>query len=187
MSKTAVLIIGIQGSGKGTQSINLAEHFAIPHISTGDLLRQEIKAETELGMKVKANLDRGELVPDDVIEEMVTTFLDKGDISHGFIFDGFPRNLLQAEFFMNLMADKGYEVKVLNLHVSDEAAVLRMSERGREDDTPEIIKKRIELFHSETKPLLEYFEKHEAAELIMIDGELTIDGVFQEILQKLGK
>lgn len=185
MNKIALLIIGIQGSGKGTQSINLSEHFAIPHISTGDLLRREIKNETELGLKIKGNLDRGELVPDANIEEMITMVLNKDDISHGFIFDGFPRNLLQAEFFMGLMATKDFKVRVLNLEVSDEEAVKRMSERAREDDTPEIIQKRIAIFHEETKPLIDFFDKNEAAELLNVDGELSMDGVFQQILLKL--
>lgn len=187
MGKKALLIIGIQGSGKGTQSINLSEHFAIPHISTGDLLRAEIKAETPLGLKVKENLDRGELVPDSVIEEMVEAFLGKDDVSHGFIFDGFPRNNAQAEFFMKVMDGRGYDIKVLSLEVSDEEAVKRMQLRAREDDTPETIQKRLEIFHAETKPLIAFFEEHPNADVLHIDGELTIEGVFEQLLMKLGE
>jgi len=187
MDKRALLIIGAQGSGKGTQSIKLTEHFAIPHISTGDLLRREIKNESSLGVKIKANLDAGELVPDEVIQEMIEMALNQDDVSRGFIFDGFPRNIAQADFFMNLMHERGYAVTVIYLHVSDEEAVVRMSSRGRADDTPELIQKRLAIFHAETKPLLEYFTNHTEADVLEIDGELSIDGVFEQIKFKLGE
>lgn len=187
MSKKALLVVGVQGSGKGTQSINLSEHFAIPHISTGDLLRAEIKEGSPLGLKIKDNLDRGELVPNSVIEEMVGLCLGKDDVSGGFIFDGFPRNRAQAEFFMKIMADKGFDIKVISLEVSDQEAVKRMQLRAREDDTPESIQKRLEIFHDETKPLIEFFEEHPEVEVLHVDGELSIDSVFEQILQKLGE
>lgn len=186
LSKKILLIVGIQGSGKGTQSMKLSEYFNIPHLRTGELLREEVKRGTSLGFLIKENLDRGELVPDSVIESIIQLCLSKGDVARGFIFDGFPRNYAQSVFFMDLMKGKGYDIKVIYLEVSDKEAIARMSFRAREDDVPGLIKRRLSIFHAETAPLIDYFKTRNDVEVIEVDGELSVDGVFNQIICRLG-
>ncbi len=186
MKKRAFLIFGPYGSGKGTQSIRLSQEFAIPHISTGDILRNEVEMGSELGKKAKIYMEKGELVPDEIVYKIIENYLNSDVVQNGFIFDGFPRNLDQAKFFLDVMKDKDFEIVLINLQVSDEEAKRRMLQRARNsDDTPEGIEKRMKVYYNETLPVLDFLRKQENVKVLDIDGELSIDGVFDQIMFKL--
>lgn len=186
MVKKVLLLIGPQGSGKGTQSRKLAEFFKLPHISTGELLRNEIKNKTQLGEKIKDNLEKGELVPNVVIEDMVILCLSQYNIENGFIFDGFPRNIKQSEFFMEIMKGKNFDINIICIEIADDVAINRMMLRARADDTNEKIQRRLSIFHTETKPLIKYFEENTDVKVIKVNGELESNEVFNSIILKLG-
>jgi adenylate kinase len=179
-----VLIVGPQGSGKGTQASRLAENLGIPHISTGDIFRANVGAGTELGVLAKKYMDDGELVPDEVTVAMVAARFDEADAAKGFLLDGFPRTVGQADKLGEILAERSEDIdKVLLLEVPDEVLLERMLARGRADDTAEAIGRRLELYHQETKPLLDYY----AAKLVAIDGVGTIDEVLRRALKALGR
>ncbi|MCQ2202830.1 MAG: adenylate kinase [Bacteroidales bacterium] len=180
-----IVIFGPPGSGKGTQSENLIKKYELEHISTGDLLRHEIETNTQLGALAKKHMDKGELVPDEVIIGMIDSFLDKniGKVK-GVIFDGFPRTVAQAEALKSLLSSYKTDVSVmLNLEVPDAELLTRLIERGktsgRSDDNEETIKKRISVYNAQTKPVIDFYKKD--GKLANIKGVGAIDAIFAEI------
>ena len=159
-----LILFGPPGSGKGTQSIKIAEKYKLAHISTGDIFRHEIKNETELGLRVKGIIEKGELVPDELLVALLENAMEKYKDVDGFIFDGFPRTCQQAKDLDVLMANSGDSVSlVLALEVNEEEVVQRLlkraQEQGRKDDCEEVIRNRMEVYHKQTSPLIEYYEK----------------------------
>jgi len=179
-----VLIVGPQGAGKGTQADLLAQNLNIPHISTGEIFRANVGAGTELGKLAKKYMDAGELVPDEVTVAMVAARFDEADAVKGFLLDGFPRTVGQADRLKEILAERGEDIdKVLLVEVPDDVLIERMVARGRADDTPEAIGRRLELYHLETKPLLDYY----ADKLAAIDGVGTVGEVQQRAVRALGR
>ena len=183
-----VLLLGPQGSGKGTQAKLISDAYGIPHIATGDILRAAMAAGTELGRQVKPIYDSGQLVPDDLMIGIIRERLAEHDADQGFILDGFPRTLAQAEALDDMLREIGKELTVVFvLHVPEAVSVERMLNRaeieGRKDDTPEAIAQRLELYRRETEPLVEWFRVR--SNVVMVHGERSIDEVFDEIEQAL--
>ena len=177
-----MVILGRQGSGKGTQAVRIAERFGVIHISTGDMLRTAVKEGTELGLKAKNIMDAGDLVPDTVINGIVQERLTKGDVAQsGFLLDGYPRTVGQTNELRSLA--KGNLKLAINLEVSIEEVTKRMISRGREDDTEEAIARRLELYEAETAPLLEWFSKEGI--LSVIDGSGTEIEVYGRIVSTI--
>lgn len=177
-----LLIIGPQGAGKGTQAALLCAKYGIPHVSTGDLFRANIGAGTELGRRAKSYMDAGELVPDTVTQDMVADRLAQPDAQGGFLLDGFPRNITQADWLAALLADSGTPLDaVVLLTAPDEVLMERMLGRGRADDTPEAIRTRLDIYYSETQPLVDYYGRLVAR----IDGVGAIDEVHGRIVAAL--
>jgi adenylate kinase len=177
-------MLGGPGSGKGTQAQYIAQHFNLPIISTGNILRQAIVKQDDLGIKAQAYLEKGELVPDRMMIQFIKKHLLEKDIAHGWILEGYPRTAFQAEELDFLLEDDlGQRINyAIYLQVSPETMVQRSLARGEVDDQQEIIEKRIELFHQRTTPLLEYYQyKHT---LINISGEENPDVVFNHILEQ---
>lgn len=180
-----VVLFGPPGSGKGTQSEKIVERFGLVHLSTGNLLRQEIKDKTPLGLEAKNFIDKGQLVPDEVVIGMIDTSLEKNAGAKGFLFDGFPRTIAQAEALDKLLALKKASIgKVLALEVSEDELVRRLLERGatsgRSDDTDEsVIRKRFAVYSSETQPVATYYEK--GGKLERVAGEGSVDDIFQKL------
>jgi adenylate kinase len=183
-----ILVLGPQGAGKGTQAKRISEEYGIPHIATGDILRAAIAAETELGRKVKPIYDRGELVPDDLMIELIRDRLAQDDTENGFVLDGFPRTLAQAEALDPMLREIGKELAVVFvLQLPDEVCIERLTKRaqleGRVDDTPEAIAKRLEIYHRETEPLIEWYRIR--SNVVIIHADRNVDEVFAEIQQAL--
>jgi adenylate kinase len=181
-----ILILGVQGSGKGTQAKRIASEYGLVHVSTGDMLRAAVAAGTELGQRVQPILESGRLVPDDLILELIRERIAGAD--EGFVLDGFPRTMAQAEALDAMLREEGRELDVvLELQVSDEVAVQRLLTRaeqeGRSDDTPETILTRIDLYHQETEPLVEHYRVKGI--VVGIHGERAPDAVFAEIQEAL--
>lgn len=173
---TRIIFLGPPGAGKGTQAKNLADHWKIPHISTGDILRSAIKEQTPLGVKAKSFVDNGHLVPSELVQDMVEERLQKADTSSGWILDGFPRTVEQAAFLDNLLKKTNLGgAMVINLDVPDDVVVGRLLERGRRDDTEEVIRRRLEIYRSETTPLINYYGDRKL--LVVIDGDRSADSV----------
>lgn len=183
-----VLLLGPQGAGKGTQAKRIAAEYDIPHISSGEILRAEMQAGTELGLRVKDVYDRGDLVSDDLMIELIKTRLAQPDTDGGFILDGFPRTTVQAESLDQMFGDIGRSFNVVfALQIPDEVAFERLRKRaeieGRADDTDESIRRRLETYHRETKPLVEYYRVR--GNLVPIHGERSENEVFAEIQSAL--
>ncbi len=178
MAAVRLVILGRQGSGKGTQCALLVEAYGAVHVSTGEMLRAAVEAGTELGRRAAALMDAGDLVPDDVINGIVAERLAMPDVvEHGVILDGFPRTPVQAEALEQLLDGSGASLDAaLSLDVPVEVVVERMLARGRVDDTEEAIRRRLALYESETAPLLEWFEARGL--LTVVDGLGTEDEVF---------
>lgn len=179
-----IVIFGPPGSGKGTQSENLIKKYNLAHISTGDLLRKEISTNTQLGALAKSHMDKGELVPDDVIIGMIDSYLDKMGNVNGVIFDGFPRTVAQAQALKELLASYKTSVAVcLNLEVPNDELMTRLIERGktsgRSDDNEETIKARLDVYDKQTKPVLDFYKKEGVA--VNIKGVGSIDAIFADI------
>ncbi|EAW38755.1 adenylate kinase [Lyngbya sp. PCC 8106] len=180
-----VIFLGPPGSGKGTQSARLSEFLAVPHISTGDILRTHVAQQTDLGQKAKAFMDQGDLVPDQLILSMVQDRLDQPDAQKGWILDGFPRNVTQATFVEDLVkqqqVEKGSEnadsksLNTINLEVPDEVLIERLLARGRADDSEETIRHRLQVYHEQTEPLIEYYRDRN--QLSIVNGNLPLDQV----------
>ena len=152
-----LVILGRQGSGKGTQCSRLADYYGVPHISTGDILRAAVEAGTELGRQAKAVMDAGDLVSDDIMLGIIDARLREEDAAKGFILDGFPRTAAQAEGLAAMLEPDGVDLAV-DLEVPDEVVIERMLSRGRADDTEEAIRRRLDLYNEQTSPLLDWFE-----------------------------
>ena len=181
-----LILFGPPGSGKGTQAIKLVEEYQLLHISTGDLLRSELKAETPLGLEAKKYIDKGELVPDEVVIGMISSQLDQNiDKVKGFIFDGFPRTRAQAEALDKLLDFKNTAIsQVLALDVSEEEVVARILNRGKtsgrsDDNDQEIIKNRFQVYLNETTAVAEHYE--ELGKFSKIPGEGSIEEIFESL------
>lgn len=212
-----LILLGAPGAGKGTQAQFLTKQFNIPQISTGDMLRAAIKAGTELGMKAKEAIDAGQLVTDDIIIGMVKERIAEEDCANGFLLDGFPRTVPQAD----AVAEAGVEIDaVVEIDVPDEEIITRMSGRRchvasgrtyhvvynppkvedkddetgedliqRDDDKPEVVKDRLDVYHKQTAPLIDYYtavaEKNPSLKYVKVDGTQPIDNVEKEIMAAL--
>ena len=205
-----IFILGPQGSGKGTQAELLSEKLNIPTISIGQLLREEVEKKTEIGLEIEQAMNKGELVPNSIVHKLAEERAQKEDCKNGFIFDGFPRILIQAKFFETLSEP----THVLEVWISDDEAVRRISQRRvcskcgetyhlehkpskkenvcdkcgeeleiREDDTPEGIRRRLKIYHEETQEVIDYYK--EKGLLIKINGEQGIEEVKKEMFEKL--
>jgi adenylate kinase len=175
-----LVILGRQGSGKGTQCERLVAHYGIPHISTGDMLRAAVSEGTELGLKAKAVMDSGDLVSDDIMNGIVAERLAKPDIVEaGVILDGFPRTPAQADA-LELIVGRGGLYAAVNLDVPVDVVKERMQLRGRPDDTPDGIARRLELYERETAPLIDWFARRDL--LVVVDGLGTEDEVFARLV-----
>lgn len=153
-----ILVIGPPGAGKGTQAAVLSQRLSVPHVSTGDLFRAHVGAETELGKQVKEYLDVGQLVPDQLTNEMVRERLAEADCDVGFILDGFPRTVGQAKVLADLLHDRDCDLDVvLQLDVPEDVVVERLLDRGRDDDSVEVIRRRQQVYHNETAPLIDFY------------------------------
>ena len=179
-SALQLVMLGPPGAGKGTQASRIHDRFAIPHISTGDILRAEVAAETDLGLEVKEVMERGDLVADEIVLELVDKRIAQADCDAGFILDGFPRTIPQAEGLDKILKKQGKgHVTVIDIAVPDEALLPRLLARKRADDTEATIKNRIEVYHEKTAPLIEYYERK--GRLLRVNGDQSIDDVFAEI------
>ena len=183
-----IIIFGAPGSGKGTQSDLMKKKYELAHISTGDVLRQEIKNETELGKIAKGFIDKGQLVPDDLICDMLDNVLETLKDTKGIIFDGFPRTIPQAEALEKILDKRGMDVSILiDLQVENEELIKRLLERGklsgRSDDNEETIQSRLKVYHSQTAPLAEHYKKK--GKHAPIKGNGTIEDIFNRINEKL--
>jgi len=183
-----VLILGPQGSGKGTQAKRIAENYGVAHIATGDMFRSAIARRTPLGVQVEPILARGELVPDELTVGLIRERLAEDDARPGFILDGFPRNAAQADALDELLEEVGRPLDVvLVLEVPDEVCVERMlkraAEEGRPDDTRETIARRLEIYHAETAPLVDHYLP--TGHVVGIHGETGVEQVSAEIQDAL--
>jgi adenylate kinase len=180
-----VLLLGPQGSGKGTQAKRISNTYGIPHISTGDMIREMKELDTPVGREVKAIYDAGQLVQDDLIIRMIRDRLDRGDTIPGFVLDGFPRNMAQAEALDELLHELGRELDVVfELQVPRDVLLDRIRKRAadenRSDDTPDAIRQRLEIYERETAPLVEYYRARRG-NVVGIHADRMIDEVFAEI------
>lgn len=212
-----IIMLGAPGAGKGTQAKKIAEKYQIPHISTGDIFRANIKGGTELGMKAKTFMDQGMLVPDEITIGMLMDRIGQEDCINGYVLDGFPRTIPQAESLTKALAERGEKVYyAINVDVPDENIINRMSGRRaclgcgatyhitfnppvkegicdtcgqelvlRDDDKPETVKKRLDVYHQQTQPLIDYYKNAEV--LAEVDGTQPMDAVFQGIVEILGE
>lgn len=183
-----VLLLGPQGSGKGTQAKRIEAEYGVPHIATGDILRAAISDGTPLGERVKPILESGQLVPDDLMIDLIRERLSEPDAESGFVLDGFPRTSPQADALDAMLDEIGRRLSIVfEFQLSDELATERMLKRaeleGRADDTPDVIAKRLELYHAETEPLVEHYRLQ--GNLVGIHGDRSVNEVFTEIQQAL--
>ncbi|ODS61477.1 MULTISPECIES: adenylate kinase [unclassified Arenimonas] len=183
-----LVLLGAPGSGKGTQAARLREHLQVPHISTGDLLRAAVRAGTPLGLQAKAVMESGGLVSDEIVLGMLEERLTAGDTGNGFILDGYPRNLAQANALDTLLARLHQPVDVaVQLDVDTELLIGRLAGRaqveGRADDTPEAVRNRLKIYDEATAPVVEFYRQ--SGRLVHLDGVGTMDEVFQRIVEAL--
>jgi adenylate kinase len=211
-----IIMLGAPGAGKGTQAKQIAGKYSIPHISTGDIFRANIKNGTELGKKAKEYMDQGLLVPDELTCDLVVDRIGQDDCKNGFVLDGFPRTIPQAEALTNALNELGQKMDyAIDVDVPDENIVKRMSGRRaclecgatyhvvsippkkegicdacgselvlRDDDKPETVQKRLDVYHEQTQPLIDYYKK--AGILKSVDGTQPMEDVFAEIVKILG-
>ena len=211
-----IIMLGAPGAGKGTQAKKIADKYQIPHISTGDIFRANIKEGTELGRKAKEFMDQGLLVPDELTLELIMDRFTNPDCANGYVLDGFPRTIPQAEALTKALEAKGEEIDyAVNVQVPDENIINRMSGRRaclscgatyhivhiptkvdgicdrcgkelvlRDDDKPETVKKRLDVYHAQTQPLIEYYSAEK--KLVEVDGTQEMEVVFQDIVKILG-
>lgn len=174
-----LLIVGPQGAGKGTQAALLADSLGIPHVSTGDLFRDNVTGGTQLGILAKKYMDAGELVPDEVTQEMVTDRVSQPDAAPGFLLDGFPRNIQQADWLSDLLTGRGSPIQlVVLLTAPDDVLRERMLIRGRADDTVDAINRRLAIYHRETTPLIDYYGNR----VVHVDGVGEVGVVHERLL-----
>ena len=185
-----IVIFGAPGSGKGTQSARIVEKYGWNHISTGDVLRAEIKTGTELGKTAKGYIDQGQLIPDELMIDILASVFDSFKDSKGVIFDGFPRTIAQAEALKKMLAERGQDVSVMvDLDVPEEELMVRLIKRGKDsgraDDNEETIKKRLHVYHSQTAPLIDWYKNEKKYQ--HINGLGTMEGIFAEICEAVDK
>ncbi len=183
-----LLVLGPQGAGKGTQATRIAREFGAPHVSTGDMFRAEQAAGTDFGKQVGEIMASGALVPDDLTIAMIEQRLSQPDAEGGFVLDGFPRNLAQAEALDAMLGGIGRSLDaILFFDVSDEIGMARALSRaeleGRADDTPEVIAKRLAIYHSETEPIVEHYRA--TGKLVPLHADRTVEDVWSEISDAL--
>ena len=211
-----IIMLGAPGAGKGTQAKKIAAQYSIPHISTGDIFRANIKNNTELGQKAKTYMDKGELVPDSLVVDLIMDRFKEADCANGYVLDGFPRTIPQAEALDNALKAHGEKVDfAINVEVPDENIINRMSGRRacvgcgatyhikynptkvegvcdacgeklilRDDDKPETVKNRLSVYHEQTQPLIDYYNK--AGVLAEVDGTKDLEDVFKDVVNILG-
>ena len=178
-----IVLLGPPGAGKGTQAVKIAEKLGVPQISTGDLFRHNISTGTPLGLEAKKYLDAGDLVPASLTNALVDDRLNDSDVTGGFILDGFPRTVEQAEALHDMLQRRNLILDaVLEFRVPEEELVARLAGRGRADDTEDVIRNRFRVYRDETAPLLDYY----AHELKTVDAVGSFDEVFTRALQSLG-
>ena len=185
-----IVIFGAPGSGKGTQSERIVEKYGINHISTGDVLRAEIKNGTELGKTAKGYIDQGQLIPDELMIDILASVFDSFKDSKGVIFDGFPRTIARAEALKKMLAERGQDVSVMvDLEVPEDELMVRLIKRGKDsgraDDNEETIKKRLHVYHSQTAPLIDWYKNEKKYQ--HINGLGTMEGIFAEICEAIDK
>jgi adenylate kinase len=183
-----ILLLGPQGAGKGTQAKRISDEYGVPHIASGEILRAERAAGTELGRRVKDVYDRGDLVSDDLMIDLIRNRLEEPDTESGFVLDGFPRTTAQAEALDSILSDLGRTFSVaFALQIPDAVAFERLRRRaeveGRTDDTDEAIQRRLDTYHRETEPLIEYYRVR--GNLVPIHADRSENQVFAEIQQAL--
>ena len=183
-----ILLLGPQGAGKGTQGRLMAAEHGIPHVATGDMLRAAMEADTELGRRVRPIYDAGHLVPDDLMIALIRERLGEDDAREGFVLDGFPRTMPQAEALEEMLREIGRDLDIVfEFQLDDAVGVERMlrraAEEGRADDTPEAIDERLRLYHLETEPLIEYYRAR--GNLVGIHADRPVSEVLREIQQAL--
>lgn len=179
-----MVFIGPPGAGKGTQAERLIEKYKLAHLSTGDMLRAARDAGTEVGKKANEYMSSGQLVPDDVIVAIIEERLAKADCQQGYLLDGFPRTIAQAEALDAMLQQKETALDVvLELKVPEEELFTRLAGRGRADDTPDVIRQRLVAYRKQTEPLLDYYSKK--ALLKSIDGLGTVDDIFGRVTEVL--
>ena len=211
-----IIMLGAPGAGKGTQAMKIAEKYQIPHISTGDIFRANIKEGTELGKKAKSYMDQGQLVPDELTLELIMDRFQNPDCANGYVLDGFPRTIPQAEALTEALAKKGETIDyAINVEVPDENIINCMGGRRaclacgstyhivyaptrvegicdrcgeklvlRDDDKPETVKNRLNVYHNQTQPLIEYYTRQ--GKLAEVDGTQSMEDVFNAIVKILG-
>jgi adenylate kinase len=180
-----LVLLGAPGSGKGTQAVRLREHLQVPHISTGDLLRAAVAAGTELGVKAKIVMDAGQLVSDDIVLGMLEERLLRNDCENGFVLDGYPRNLAQADALSSLLNRiKQPMDKAVQLDVPNEAIVtrceIRFKEQGRADDNPVVVRERLRVYAETTAPVIDFYRNQ--GNLVHVNGVGGLDDVFNRII-----
>ena len=212
-----IIMLGAPGAGKGTQAKKITARYSIPHISTGDIFRANIKNGTELGKKAKTYMDQGLLVPDELVVDLVVDRVNQEDCVSGYVLDGFPRTIPQAEALDKALTEMGQSIDyAINVEVPDENIVQRMSGRRacvncgatyhivyaptkkenvcdtcegelilRDDDKPETVQKRLDVYHKQTQPLIDYYTKQD--KLVEVDGTIDIEKVFNAIVKILGE
>lgn len=181
-----IVFIGPPGAGKGTQSVRLAEKLQVPHLSTGDLLRAAVRQATPIGKQAEEFMQTGRLVPDDLVREILVARVEESDCKAGYILDGFPRTEFQAETLDEMLAEHGKPLNLaIEIRVEELVLLARLSDRGRDDDQQDVIKKRLQQYNDLTRPLLEYYQQRNV--LHVIDGHGTPDEVFDRIVVAVGQ
>jgi len=179
-----IILFGPPGCGKGTQATFISESLSIPHLSTGDMLRSAVSSKSEIGLKAKKIMESGGLVSDEIVLSIVKERIAKNDCENGFILDGFPRTLNQAEKLDLLLIDNYKLDCVLRLKVDEEEIIKRLIDRAREDDKPDIIKNRFENYNAQTQPLIPFYEEKKI--LFNINGMQEIEKVSEDIKKVIG-
>ncbi len=176
------VLVGPPGAGKGTQAERLAERLDVPHISTGDLFRANLAGQTALGVEAKRYMDAGDLVPDSVTVEMVRARLGDDDAIKGFLLDGFPRTISQAESLEAILEERGEELDaVVELQVPEDELVARLMARGRSDDTEDVIRRRQQVYRDETSPLLAHYRE----KLVSVDAVGSVEEITDRVTEAL--